>query len=145
MAHRTLIGGTAYEITGGRTLVDGTGYSIPGGRTLIGGTGYDVSFLVSCIVTVNDGSGWFDGSWSALALYCNGSQKKETFEAAVGDTVSIYNAYTNLSVTLNGTALAKDSDRYHTFTLTGDAVIDTSGVQGAYGQVFGTITITMTE
>ena len=45
MAHKTLIGGTAYEITGGKTLIGGTGYSIKGGKTLIGGTGYDISFV----------------------------------------------------------------------------------------------------
>ena len=44
MAHKTLINGTAYEITGGKTLIDGTAYSIAGGKTLIGGTGYDISF-----------------------------------------------------------------------------------------------------
>jgi hypothetical protein len=44
MAHRTLIGGTAYSITGGKSMVSGTSYSIAGGRTLIGGTGYDISF-----------------------------------------------------------------------------------------------------
>ena len=44
MAHKALIGGTAYEITGGKTLIDGTGYSISGGKTLVDGTGYDVGF-----------------------------------------------------------------------------------------------------
>ena len=44
MAHKTLIGGTSYTISGGKTLVGGTGYSISKGRTLVGGTGYDVSF-----------------------------------------------------------------------------------------------------
>lgn len=42
--HKTLIGGTGYEIKGGRTLVGGTGYSISKGRTLVGGTGYDIAF-----------------------------------------------------------------------------------------------------
>lgn len=46
MAHKTLIGGTAYEISGGRTLVNGTGYSIDKGRTLVGGTAYEVGFEV---------------------------------------------------------------------------------------------------
>lgn len=45
MAHKTKIGGTAYEISGGRTLVDGTGYSIEKGRTKVDGTGYDISFI----------------------------------------------------------------------------------------------------
>lgn len=44
MAHKTKIGGTAYEISGGRTLIDGTGYSIDKGRAKVGGTGYDISF-----------------------------------------------------------------------------------------------------
>ena len=44
MAHKTLVNGTAYEISGGRTLVDGTGYGITGGRTLVNGTGYGISF-----------------------------------------------------------------------------------------------------
>ena len=44
MAHKTLIGGTAYEISGGKTLVDGTAYSIKNGKTLVGGTVYEVGF-----------------------------------------------------------------------------------------------------
>ena len=44
MAHKTLIGGTAYEITGGKALVNGTGYSIDKGKTLVGGTAYEVGF-----------------------------------------------------------------------------------------------------
>ena len=44
MAHKTLVNGTAYEVTGGKCLVNGTVYSIKKGRTLIGGTGYDITF-----------------------------------------------------------------------------------------------------
>ena len=44
MAHKILIGGTAYEVKGGECLVNGTAYSIKKGRTLIGGTGYDITF-----------------------------------------------------------------------------------------------------
>lgn len=46
MAHKTLIGGTAYEISGGKTLVNGTAYSIKNGKTLVGGTAYEVGFAV---------------------------------------------------------------------------------------------------
>lgn len=42
--HKTLIGGTAYEVKGGKCLVNGVAYSIKKGRTLIGGTGYDITF-----------------------------------------------------------------------------------------------------
>lgn len=46
MAHKTLIGGTAYALKGGRDLIGGTGYSIKSGKTLIGGTAYDIQFAV---------------------------------------------------------------------------------------------------
>ena len=46
MAGKTLIGGTAYEISGGKTLIGGTAYSIAGGKTLVSGTSYDISFGV---------------------------------------------------------------------------------------------------
>ena len=41
--HKTLVGGTVYEVKGGKCLVNGTVYSIKKGRTLIGGTGYDIT------------------------------------------------------------------------------------------------------
>ena len=44
MGHKTLIGGTAYEIKGGKTLIGGTAYDIKSGKTLIGGTGYNINF-----------------------------------------------------------------------------------------------------
>ena len=44
MGHKTLIGGTAYDIKGGKTLINGTAYDIKKGVTLIGGTGYNISF-----------------------------------------------------------------------------------------------------
>lgn len=44
MAHRTLIGGTSYEISGGKALINGSGYHIAGGKTLVNGTSYDISF-----------------------------------------------------------------------------------------------------
>ena len=44
MAHKTLIGGTAYEISGGKALINGTGYGIDKGKTLVGGTAYEVEF-----------------------------------------------------------------------------------------------------
>ena len=44
MAHKTLIGGTAYNIKGGRDLIGGTGYAKKKGRVLVNGTGYDIPF-----------------------------------------------------------------------------------------------------
>lgn len=44
MAHKTLIGGTAYEVAGGKTLVGGTAYSIAKGKAMIGGTVMEIPF-----------------------------------------------------------------------------------------------------
>ena len=44
MAHKVLIGGTAYAVAKGRTLVNGTGRDIKKGRTLVNGTGCDIVF-----------------------------------------------------------------------------------------------------
>lgn len=44
MAHKTLVGGTAYNISGGKSMVSGTAYNIKGGKTLVGGTGYNIGF-----------------------------------------------------------------------------------------------------
>lgn len=42
MAHKTLIGGTAYEIKGGRDLIGGTVHSKKNGKAIINGTVYDI-------------------------------------------------------------------------------------------------------
>lgn len=52
MAHKTLIGGTAYEIDGGKTLIGGTVYEIDKGKTLVGGTVYEVGFAPPLKVTI---------------------------------------------------------------------------------------------
>ena len=44
MAHKTLISGTAYSVTGGRDLIGGTGYAKKKGRVLVDGTGYNIPF-----------------------------------------------------------------------------------------------------
>ncbi len=44
MAHKTLIGGTAYDVKGGRDLIGGTGYAKKNGKALINGTAYDIPF-----------------------------------------------------------------------------------------------------
>ena len=70
MGHKTLIGGTAYEISGGKTLVDGTAYGISGGKTLIGGTAYDVSFARDPITIFAKGDTALQyGSWAETGLH----------------------------------------------------------------------------
>ena len=44
MAHKSMVGGTAYNISSGKSMVSGTVYDIKKGRTLVEGTGYDINF-----------------------------------------------------------------------------------------------------
>lgn len=103
MAHKTLIGGTAYEISGGKTLVNGTAYSIDKGKTLVDGTAYEVGFLslVPIGTALND---------------CTPEQIKAVAQAgqaanywSVGDTVGIY-----LSGTFGGLRI---NDTYYAFII----------------------------
>lgn len=97
MTHKTLIGGTAYEIKGGRTLVGGTGYNIKSGKTLVGGTAYDISFLtVSTVLNDND--------WGVISSVASASQGANYW--AVGDCKA---------VTLDGTVGALTLSSYTTY------------------------------
>lgn len=45
MGQKVEVGGTGYDLKGGKPLIGGTAYAVKKGRTLIGGTGYDISLL----------------------------------------------------------------------------------------------------
>jgi len=67
MSHKTMVGGTAYEIVGGKTLLDGTARNVSKGRTLVGGTGYDINFSKFVLsytgehtVYGNEDKGWIE-------------------------------------------------------------------------------------
>lgn len=76
MAHKTLIGGTAYEIGGGKTLVGGTAYSIDKGKALVDGTAYEVGFrkkqeILDDWATIASGaniSNYALGDWKPIEL-----------------------------------------------------------------------------
>lgn len=79
MAHKTLIGGTTYDITGGKTLVSGTSYSVKNGKVLIGGTAYDISFAKQYPAKVQNfwSSSWYEDeaskpSYVTCATYAKG-------------------------------------------------------------------------
>lgn len=86
MAHKTLVGGTAYNIKGGKCLVDGTGYSIKKGRTLIDGTGYDVNFVI--------------GLTSMSLIYASTVKKGSTINPTITYSPSNANAFKNKTFTI---------------------------------------------
>ena len=76
MAHKTLIYGTAYSVTGGRELIGGTGYSIKKGRTLIGGTGYDITFAPPY------DSVFANNTWEQIIKACHNNAVPDTWNVA---------------------------------------------------------------
>lgn len=52
MASKVTIGGTNYDVKGGKTTIGGTGYSIKKGKTLVNGTNYTISLKRT--VTISD-------------------------------------------------------------------------------------------
>ena len=153
MAHKTLISGTAYSVTGGRELIGGTGYGCKAGKTLIGGTAFTVPF--GRAVTVKTDASFSGNNLSKatpnLLITCNGTtytigpktaedQANKTFTANTGDSVTLStsdNQYTDYYwwVTLPDGSRAETGPV--TFTLTADTTIqiraygDTSGVGAA--------------
>lgn len=71
MAHKTLVGGTAYKISSGKTLIGGTAYSIAGGKTLVGGTAYTISFATTITFSLRDNdedvTSGYAGTYSCIA------------------------------------------------------------------------------
>ena len=49
MGQKVEVGGTGYDLKGGKPIIGGTAYAIKKGRTLIGGTGYDISLASGLI------------------------------------------------------------------------------------------------
>ena len=76
MAHKTLISGTAYSVTGGRELIGGTGYSIKKGRTLIGGAGYDITF------EPHYDSVFANNTWKQIIEACHNNAVPDTWNVA---------------------------------------------------------------
>lgn len=80
MAHRTLIGGTGYTVTGGTDLIAGTAYSRRAGRALIDGTARTIGF------------GGLDpafskNSWATIIAACQNKEVPDTWN--VGDSCNM--------------------------------------------------------
>ena len=57
MAHKTMVDGTVYDITGGRTMVGGTVYGIQKGKTMVDGTVREIGFGPSVVNVTISGTG----------------------------------------------------------------------------------------
>ena len=119
MAHKTLMSGTPYSMTGGTDLIAGTSYQIWGGRTLVNGTAYEIKFKPSEYTITMTGSGG--------KITYNGVEQTKTFIVAAGESITITaTAFTNgkfpqqAIIQLNGTTVSSKTalEVYETVTAT---------------------------
>lgn len=147
--HNTLIGGTAYAITGGKTMAGGTVYDIALGKTLVGGTLYEIVFGGKIIVTLSN-----SGNSSLAYVTINGTKyytAGNTIECEPGTSITIFvsaqqNMYAkNSTIKLNGTTVVQGAAmRGATYTFTPDAdtvtisFSSTGGTQNVYSATITT-------
>ena len=145
MAHKTMIDGVAYEISGGKTLINGTAYSIDKGKTLVGGTAYEVGFAPP-VATVTITTGWVGNPTITYGyVSIDGVQYKTgtTLELPIGTEIYCYVSYSPRKeepasfIELNGTTVATGVQisagsgyaEYY-YAVTGDVKIQFSSFDG---------------
>jgi hypothetical protein len=126
MAHKTLIGGTAYNIKGGRDLIGGTGYSKKNGKVLIDGTVHAIEFVKKLRITIVNA---IDSSnMSGSVIYNGKAHTSGTLEVEQGETVTIAlrndggNGWCFVGVNGNDAASGSSHVEY-TYTVTKNASI----------------------
>ena len=121
MAHKTLIGGTAYNVVGGSTLVGGTQYSIAAGKTLVNGTAYSLSFDAGVPYSLDDWPGWDNADWEDINNLCYAKQQgyidSWPNDVVVGGTKSVtLTASVSGTTTHNVMIIGMDQDAEGTLT-----------------------------
>lgn len=147
MAHKNMVGSTAYDTKGGKCLVGGTGYAIKKGRTLVGGTGYDVNFIMQASVTIT-------GSGQTARLYAVVAGTKYTaaksgLVVSTGDVITfcVYSGTTKGSLIVDGETLLSpntgSSATEYDWVVPGGVSSITIAFSGG-GSLFGNGTVTVT-
>ena len=160
MAHKTLIGDTAYEIDGGKALVDGTAYSIDKGKTLVDGTVYEVGFkrepvtitLTVSVVNGSSGVGYIvhngilygTTTHSSYESVVVGSGETITLDAFVGDTIICSAAGPKSYIKLGNSTVASNTNEASTYEY--KLVGNTKFAISITGQTYGSVaTLAITE
>lgn len=151
MAHKALIGGTAYEISGGKTLVGGTAYSVDNGKTLVGGTAYPIEFAekVNISLVINPAHGLDNLVIACASATIDGStydgkSDNTTLQLPVGSVIQLTikaggkgasSAGRVGTVTVNGTVVKQAASggantvatEEYEYTVTANATIELTG------------------
>ena len=149
MAHKTLIGGTAYQIKGGKTLVGGTAYNISKGKTLVGGTAYEIRFktgirILLYVAPLDLSYMKYSGSVTINGVTYNANSSNATLDFPGNTSITCKAAATGAGNTgrvyWNGTVVAqvtatenKQVTVEYTGTLTGNSVVKIMGTQTSNG------------
>lgn len=132
MAHKTMSGGTAYEISGGRVMSGGTAYGIAGGKTMVSGTVWEIAFAGGTAIVTITGSGY-----TLATLKINGTTYRQaaTLELPVGTVIECNIKGTSTFLELNGSVVATASGNTTTtyeYIVKGNVAIALNGGVGPY-------------
>lgn len=126
MAHKTLIGGTAYNIKGGRDLIGGTGYAKKSGKVLIDGTAYDVLFAEETVtITVHNGA----EVRNCYVLYNGQRITSGEIDVKIGETIVVYVGAIQQNygiIYLNSVEVSKGINVQYSYIVTKNATISYS-------------------
>ena len=123
MAHKTLISGTAYSVTGGRELIGGTGYGCKAGKTIIGGTAFTVPFAKGVpLSTISPGAILMLNESGSPAQFCVAKHDYESELNGAGLTLivkkSSYGSETAFGTSANSYASSTINKRLTTYAST---------------------------
>ena len=125
MSQKVMIGGTGYDLKGGKALIGGTAYAIKKGRTLKDGTGYDVKFAPK-LYTVS-----IESLAVTTFVTVGGVRKLENTitEAEEGTEVSLNGdmIISSFGVYINGEGVSLTSSNKYTFLLNSNLIIRSVG------------------
>lgn len=139
MAHKTMIDGKAYEVSGGKTMVGGKVYSIANGKTLVGGKVYEIAFGGAMITVTISGTG--GSKYCYVTINGTKYQSAATVQIEPGTVISAYvGSLGTKKITLNGKTVATNG----TYELSTDNYTSVSiGLSGG-SSVSSNCTITIT-
>lgn len=123
MAHKTIINGTDYEVTGGTTLVDGTGRTINGGSTLVDGTGYGIEFIPNEFIIFDGANGGLNPDLTFTDVSGGGVTLSDTKITANTNKDSYRPTYR-----ISGIPFSKYSKLYFNYYVNGTAMMHWKGI-----------------
>ena len=139
MAHKAMIGGKAYEVSGGKTMVGGKVYSIANGKTMVDGKAYEIAFGGEMITVTISGTGGYNYCYVTI----NGTKyyRSATLQIEPGTVISAYvGGLGTKKITLNGKTVATSG----TYELSTDNYTSVSIELSGGNSVSANCTITIT-